>query len=116
MAMICFADNKPEKSWFDPAVLQQTKGVFGRAKRDFQEHNAIETDLKEKYSEKIRALNLDELIERYNGPYRTILRWLRPSFYRDRKQIALVSLNGKVPKTVANDLISARRLKILRKK
>ena len=113
MAMICFADNKPEKSWFDPAVLQQTKGVFGRAKRDFQEHNAIETDLKEKYSEKIRALNLDELIERYNGPYRTILRWLRPSFYRDRKQIALVSLNGKVPKTVANDLISARRLKIL---
>ena len=113
MAMICFADNKPEKSWFDPAVLQQTKGVFGRAKRDFQEHNAIETDLKEKYSEKIRALNLDELIERYNGPYRTILRWLHPSFYRDRKQIALVSLNGKVPKTAANDLISARRLNIL---
>ena len=41
------------------------------------------------------------------------MRWLRPSFYRDRKQIALASLNGKVPKTAANDLISARRLNII---
>ena len=44
IASICFADNKPEKTWFDPIILQQSKDTYVKAKADFQEHNAIEKE------------------------------------------------------------------------
>jgi len=39
---------------------------------------------------------------------------LRPSFYRDQKQIALLTHEGKVPQSIAKDLADARRLKTLK--
>ena len=39
---------------------------------------------------------------------------LRPSFYRDQKQIALLTHEGKVPQSIVKDLADARRLKTLK--
>ena len=65
------------------------------------------------YTDKILELNLDELIFRYNGPYKSVTKWLRPSFYRDKKEIALSNIQGQVPENVLTDLVSARTLTLL---
>jgi very-short-patch-repair endonuclease len=113
IATICSLENKPEKAWLDPICLQQTAALLPKAKKDFQERNNLKDALDKKYIEQIIALNLDELILRYGGPYRSVLRWLRPSFYHDQKQIALISHDGRVPDKVIEDLILARKLRIL---
>ncbi|MEM3880418.1 MAG: DUF3320 domain-containing protein [Candidatus Bathyarchaeia archaeon] len=114
IALLCFAENKPEALWLDPSHFQQVQDAFPKIKKTYEEYNALKLKLEQTYTEEIFKINLDGLIKRYSESYRSFLRWLRPSFYRDQKQIALLTRDGKVPKSVLQDLIEARRLKMLR--
>ncbi|MEM3442038.1 MAG: hypothetical protein QXV09_07120, partial [Candidatus Bathyarchaeia archaeon] len=100
--------------WLDPSHFQQVQDAFPKIKKTYEEYNALKLKLEQTYTEEIFKINLDGLIKRYSESYRSFLRWLRPSFYRDQKQIALLTRDGKVPKSVLQDLIEARRLKMLR--
>lgn len=111
-ALSCLPD-RPEKIWFDSTTLGQTTELLQRAKKDVKEHNLLKNDLDKKYSPQLLTLDLDEYTRRYNGPYKNLLKYLRPTFFHDQKEIALRSLNGKVPSTIAEDLTLARRLKTL---
>ncbi|MEM2107882.1 MAG: DUF3320 domain-containing protein [Candidatus Bathyarchaeia archaeon] len=113
IALLCFSENKPEAIWLDPSYFKQVQDAFPKIKRTYEEYNALKLKLEQTYTEEIFKINLDSLIKRYNESYCSFLRWLRPSFYRDQKQIALLTRDGRVPKSVLQDLIAARRLKML---
>ena len=113
IAILCFSEDKPELQWFNPSNFQRTQEMLPKTKRDYHEHNSLKNRLEKVYSDQILKLDLDEMIRRYAGPYKGFLRWLRPSFHRDQKQIALASREGRVPKSVLNDLLDVRRLKTL---
>ena len=113
IAILCFSEDKPESQWLDPSCLQRAQEILPKIKRDYQEHNSLKNRLEKVYNDQIFKLDLDEMVRRYTGPYKGFLRWLRPSFRRDQKQIALVSREGRVPKSVLNDLLDARRLRTL---
>jgi hypothetical protein len=114
LALLCFSEEKPEASWLDPSYFLQVKETFLKAKKDYQEHRSLRLKLEKTYTDEIFDIDLDGLISRYNDLYKSFLRWFRPGFYRDQKQLSLLTHNGKVPKTVLQDLIDARRLKRLR--
>ncbi len=113
IALLCFGEDKPEPQWFESAYFQQVQDVISKAKNVYQEHNLLKSRLDEVYSDKIYELDLDELIRRYSGPYQSFSKIFKPSYYSDQKEIARLTHNGKVPKTILQDLIDARKLKKL---
>ena len=113
IAIECFGLEKPEETWFNPLYLRSLKEMIPKAKTDFNEHNTFKKTLDAQYTDKITELDLDQLIVSFNGQYKSALRWLRTSYYRDKKQIELISKQGKLPDSVVSDLILARKLKTL---
>ncbi len=114
IALLCFSDEKPEPSWLDPDLFQQVKKEFPQIKKDYQEFKTLKLKLEKTYTREFFKTELDELINRYNSIYTSSLKWVRSSFYRDQKQIALLTHDGKVPKSVLQDLLDTRKLKLLR--
>ena len=67
--------------------------------------------LEEIYSDGFYELDLDGLIERYNVEYQSALKIFNSTYRNDQKQIARLTNDGKVPKTIQQDLIDARNVK-----
>ena len=116
MALLCFADDKPEPEWFDAKYLEQVQETVSKAKELYQEHNLIKSRLQETYSDGIYELDLDGIIERYNGEYQSGLKIFNSTYRNDQKAIARLTNDGKVPKTIQQDLIDARKVKKLQEK
>ena len=93
--------------------FQQVQDTFSKAKEAYQQHNLLRDRLSKSYTAGIYELDLDELITRYNGAYQSFTRMFSPGFRGDQKVIAKVAIDGRVPKTVLNDLIDARKVKAL---
>ena len=113
IALLSFSENKPEAAWFEPSCFLRVREIVPKAKKDFEENNSLRNQIKKTYDDRIYDLDLDEFVRRYNGPNRGVLRWFRPSYRRDQKAIALLTHDGRVPKTIVKDLIDARRAKAL---
>ena len=114
MAQLCFAEDKPEAKWFDADYFVQVQETVEKAKRLYQDHNLLKRRLYETYSDGIYDLDLDDLITKYNGPYQSGLKMFNPTFRNDQKQIAKLTNDGKIPKTILQDLIDAKKVKKLR--
>ncbi len=113
IALLLFSEDKPEQRWFDPSSLEQTKEILSRAKKDYQEHNSLRNRLEQKYDDRIYEIDLDEYVRRYSGPYKSFSRFFSLSYRNDQRRIALFTRDGRVPETILNDLIDARKLKTL---
>ncbi len=113
IATICLSEDKSVPQWFDPTFLQQTKEIVQKTRKDYQERNALKTQLQKTYNDKINELNLDEEVVRYSGPYRSFTRLFSSEYHRDQKKIALIAHGGRVPKSILDDLVLARKVKSL---
>jgi hypothetical protein len=113
IAMLVFAEDKPEPQWFDSKYLQQVKETVENAKQLYQDYNLLKSRLDETYSEEIYELNLEELTANYSGPYKSSLKIFNSNYRNDQKKIARLTLEGKVPRTVLQDLIDAKKVKKL---
>ncbi len=113
MALLCFAEDKPEPQWFDAKYFEQVQETVEKATRLYQDHSLLKSRLEETYTEGIYGLDLDGLIARYNGYSQSSLKMFNSNYRNDQKQIARVTNDGKVPKTVLNDLVDARKVKRL---
>ncbi|MCW4047392.1 MAG: DUF3320 domain-containing protein [Candidatus Bathyarchaeota archaeon] len=115
IALFCFSDDKPEPRWLNPDYLQQVKETVAKSKNVYQEHNALRMKLEQKYdTDKFVQLDIDELLRRFRDKYQSSLKLLRPSFYRDQREIANLTHEGRVPETILQDLADARKLKALK--
>ncbi len=113
LASLCFSENKPELKWLDKSFFQLTKETVRKANKDYQEFNSLHERLSQNYTDGIYNIDLDEYARRYSG-YRSALRIFSPSFYRDQKVIALITHQGKVPKTILKDLLDAKKTKAIK--
>ena len=110
LARLCEEKNRPEGAWLDKETLKETKLIFEEARADYQQHEQLRVSLFENFSEELLKLDLDGLINWYEGPGKSIFRYFRPSFYRIRGQISRLNKFGKVPKTILEDLRRAKEL------
>ena len=113
IAMLVFAEDKPEPQWFDAKYFERVQEIVTKAKRFHQDHSLLKSRLDETYTDGIYELDLDGLIARYGNEYQSSLKIFNSSYRSDQKQIARVTNDGKVPKTVLNDLMDARKVKKL---
>jgi very-short-patch-repair endonuclease len=111
MALLCFAEDKPEPQWFDAKYLEQVQETLEKAKQLYEDYNLLKSRLEETYSDAIYDLDLDELITDYSAPYQSRMKIFNSSYRNDQKKIAKLTNDGKVPKTLLTDLIDARKVK-----
>jgi signal recognition particle GTPase len=116
MAQLCFAEDKPEPQWFNADYLAEVSEMVGKAKGLYEEHGLLRGRLGETYSEGIYKLNLDDLITKYSGPYQGGIKLFNSEYRNDQKRIAQVTHEGRVPKTVLEDLVDARKVNKLAKR
>ncbi len=116
MAILCFANDKPEPQWFDAKYFEQVQATVSKAKLLYQEYNLIKSRLDQIYSDALFDMDLDGLIERYSGEYQSGLKIFNSTYRKDQKQIAQIANEGKVPKEILNDLVDAGKVKKLREK
>jgi len=98
------------RAWLDRKTLDETRDLLDSLKKDHARRDELRARL-EGYDEGLLSLDLDELIDWFEGPGSSILRVLRPSYYRVRGVISGVSKNGTVPETALEDLKTAKELK-----
>ncbi|MCW4007003.1 MAG: DUF3320 domain-containing protein [Candidatus Bathyarchaeota archaeon] len=114
LALLCFAENKPDARWFDHTVFEQAQEALRDIQNTYQEYNILRGKLKKSYTDGIYDLDLDEYIKRYNGTYKGFLRGLSSGYRKDQKHLAHLTHDGKVPETVLKDLFEARKVKTLK--
>ena len=76
MALLCFAEDKPEAQWFDAKYFEQVQEIISKAKRLYQDHSLLKSRLDETYTDGIYEFDLDGLIARYSGEYKSSLKIL----------------------------------------
>ncbi|MCJ7635153.1 DUF3320 domain-containing protein [Candidatus Bathyarchaeota archaeon] len=114
IATLCYSSEKPEANWLNNARLEKLKKMFPKLKADYGEYNSLRKRLGENYNDSLYDLDLNALIERYSGQYKSFTRFLSSSFRRDQEDIAKTTRRGRVPATVLDDLNKACRLKTLK--
>src|SRR5208337_4377468 len=92
---------------------EQVADIVAKAKRLYQDHDLMQKRLDETYTNGFYQLDLDGLIARYNSYSQSSLKLFNSSYRNDQKQIARVTNDGRVPKTILTDLIDARKVKKL---
>ena len=110
LAHICGEEVRPMRAWLDKKALDETKDLLKALRRAHAHRDELRARL-QGYEEGLLSLDLDELIEWFEGPGSSFLRNLRPSYYRIRRVVSEVSKDGGVPETVLEDLKTARELK-----
>jgi hypothetical protein len=113
IADLCFSEEKPEVSWFDPSFFEHTQEITQKAKKAYKEYNELRERLRQQYDDGIYELDLENLVKRYSS-YQGAFKIFSSNYRRDQKDIAVLTHEGKVPKTVMRDLIDARKAKSLK--
>jgi very-short-patch-repair endonuclease len=112
---LCNSGVKPEAAWLDPGRLQAVRRFVGDLQPKCEEYKRKWALLLERYDEHLLDLDIDVLLERFNGFfYRSFLRSLHPGFRRDRRTLLRVTRGASLPASVQDDLCLARDLKRLR--
>lgn len=108
---LCTEEAKPDERWLDQRQCREVAEELPRLQRAYGAYLTGRDNLRRRYTENFFDLDMDRLVEAFSGRYASWLRWLRPGFYRDRRAIARCALDGRVPRTVRDDLILARDTK-----
>ena len=101
---LCFANEKPEAQWLRGIDLPKLEQAIEQASHDYARYRNLNARIAERYKKEILELNVEELSKKFDGPYRSIFRYPRRSYYKDRGALQRVSLNGKVPPSIVEDL------------
>jgi truncated hemoglobin YjbI len=109
LARLCEAEDRPERVWLDRKTLLEARGLLETLKADHGRRDELRRGL-EGYQEEILSLDLEQLIDWFEGPGSSLLRYLRPSYYNVRRTISGVNRAGVMPETVLDDLKAAREL------
>jgi superfamily I DNA and/or RNA helicase/very-short-patch-repair endonuclease len=116
LASLCFSESKPELHWLNPINLPNKNPKFKEIKAIYIEYKQLINRINLQYTNRIYDIDVEEYIRLYSGPYSNFLRWFHPSYYKYQKALSLLSLDGKVPPTILEDLRNIRRIKFLQSK
>jgi very-short-patch-repair endonuclease len=116
LALLCCSEARPEADWVNPVQFQRIKSILPKTRESYEEYKSKKHKITELYDEKFLKLDLDKLIDRYNGVYRSFFRYFLPRFYIDKKMISKASHTGAIPNLVQEHLLLAREVNRMRMK
>jgi hypothetical protein len=115
LAALCEGEDRPERGWLDRSRLEETRDLLKRLLEDRDRRRELREVLKD-YDDTLYSLDLEALAAYFEGPGRSVLRYLTPSFYRAKSSVSEVREGGDVPDTIVEDLRAASELVALEEK
>ena len=89
IAELALADPRPEAHWFTPGALAALRAQWTEASALHQTYLTSRQTLFADYSDAVLGLDLPGLRARFAADYASVLKFFKPSFYRDRKTVSL---------------------------
>jgi len=100
--------DSPPSGWVDRARWPEVETAIVSLESAYDKHENLKKSVLRDYDESALAVDIKGLIERFSGPYGNILKWLRPSYYRDRATLRSLRHDGIVPPDALRDLKKIR--------
>jgi len=114
ITQLCEAANRSERSWLDQTSLEQAEKTLEKAKAQHRRRDELKAKLSA-YRDDVTNLDPEALITYLEGPGSSPFRYLRPSHYNVRNEIAKATKTGEIPTTIIQDLKVVSELKKLMK-
>jgi very-short-patch-repair endonuclease len=111
VAQLCESEDRPDQTWFELTKLSNVGQLLPQIREDFLNRNRERRALLSEYEIGVLDLDCKELIEKFSGPYSSVLRIFRPSYYRSKRQIRVLRKDGSLPCSILSDLRKAQNLK-----
>jgi hypothetical protein len=112
LARFCREEPRPMRSWMDRKSLEETKEFLKSLEISYKKRGKLKEKLTD-YSDDLLTLDLDSMIDFFEGPGNSILRILRPSYYNIRSQISQARVDSTFPQDVLVDLRIAKELQTI---
>jgi very-short-patch-repair endonuclease len=106
--------DRAEALWVSREGWEQAERCWKEARQRLLTWHQTWTGLAERWSKDILEVDLASAHAGFSGAYRSVLRWFRPGFWRDRKLLIRLSRNAQLPATMTDDLRAARDLQAQR--
>jgi very-short-patch-repair endonuclease len=111
IAQLCEAEDRPDDKWLEIARLRDVAQAFPSIRESFEKRNRDRRALLAEYEPDVLELNIKDLIEKFSGPYASVFRVFRPSYYKSKRQIRRLRKEGKLPASILADLRKVQALK-----
>ncbi len=110
---LLFSPNKPEKAWFDPAVLSRVVNIAKKLRAYCEKHALITDAIASKYYAEFLKLDIERLIKSFEGRYKSVFKCFIPQYHFDINQIKKTSKTKLCLSAIIADLKNAKELKDL---
>ena len=87
------ACGKPEEIWFDSKTLHIVRQLAETARNNQQTIDSLRQELGEVFDKEFLQIDAKGLLTRFKTDYASVFRYLKASYFRDRKSIRSLSLN-----------------------
>lgn len=94
--------------WIDRTMWPDVDAALASLESSYGKHEKLRKSVFQDYDESVLSADIGGLIERFSGPYGNFLRWLRPSYYRDRGTLRSLRHDGTLPPDPLRDLKKIR--------
>ncbi len=94
LRILIFQPN-PKPYWLNKDHIIEIKNLF-QSLRKIVADVSIENELTQIYDQSILELDMNALIKRFRTDYNTALKWLKPSYYNDRKMLCSLCIDNHV--------------------
>ena len=113
VADICDSTNKPDKGWLSPRGLAEAERAYAVLKDKTVQRRLARERLLTDYRESLLDLDCGRLLAEYQLLSSSWTYWLKPAFYRIRRQVRLCHKQGALSPNVAADLALASSIQQL---
>jgi very-short-patch-repair endonuclease len=113
IAQLCESEDRPDESWFEITKLREVARSLPSVREPFERRIRDRRSLLGEYESGILDLDTKDLIERFSGPYSSIFRIFRPTYYTSKRQIKRLRKDGRLPLSILSDLRRLQDLKAL---
>ncbi|HET9179660.1 MAG TPA: DUF3320 domain-containing protein [Terriglobia bacterium] len=111
IAELCESEDRPDDKWLELTRQRDVAQSLPSIREGFDSRNNERKALLAEYEPEILELPVKSLIEKFSGPYSSILRIFRPSYFRSKRQIRRLHKDGKLPSSILTDLRRVQALK-----
>jgi very-short-patch-repair endonuclease len=116
-ANICNEENKPLSNWLNTKRIKEMALLLEEVRPIYIEYVTNRNELLAIYEESFFALDVDRLIEKFQGfSYSSFMKYINPQYYTDKKLIIRCTKKFELPNNIAEDLLKVRATLSLEKK
>jgi very-short-patch-repair endonuclease len=112
LSILCQEKTRPPRGWLEKNTSRKVKQVLEEHKQKLSKRKLMESGLID-YEAEFLQLDHDPLLEYFEGPGKSFVRFFTPKYYQYNRLISRLNKKNKVPDSIIEDLKTAIELNTL---